>query len=90
MVNALVVILKVLVLALGLGLLFGGGACLAFLVPEALRAGNGGYFAPFLLISLVVAGVGLLLVLAMIRALRRRDKAPASGVSGGDSWPDGR
>lgn len=88
--RVLVIILKVLVLAVGLGLLFGGGACLAFLVPEALRAGNGANIAPFLLVSAVAAVVGLLLVRAMIRALRGSGKAPEPGTDGGDPWPGDR
>lgn len=83
-------VLKVLVLVVGLGLLFGGGACLAILVPEALIIGNGASIAPFLLVSLGCAVVGLLLAWAMIANLRRGKQAPAEGAAAGDPWPDGR
>ncbi len=82
MLKVLVILLKVLLLVVGIGLLLGGGACMAILVPEVLRAGNALEIAPVLLIGVVAAGVGLILVVAMVRVLRRSDSAPHDGPAG--------
>lgn len=60
-------ILKVVVLAVGLLLLVGGGLCGAIMVAEIGKTGGG---FPILLVAVVVAVVGWVIVRAMMKSLR--------------------
>lgn len=83
--KTLLLILRGLLLLVGLALLLGGGTCMAFLLPEAWRVGNGSNLAPFLLVSVLAFGIGLILIVTMLRALRARGRADDSGGTGGPS-----
>ena len=79
--KALLLILRCLLLLVGIALLLGGGMCMAFLLPEAWRVGIGSNLAPFLLVSVMAFAIGLILFVAMLRALR----AQGSGGTGKQS-----
>ena len=78
--KTLLLILRGLLLLVGLALLLGGGTCMAFLLPEAWRVGNGSNLAPFLLVSVLAFGVGLILLVTMLRARGRADDSGGTGA----------